>query len=84
MLQYHLERLDHVASKDDLCMHVWPGQFIRNATLEGCIALARRAIGDSGRMRRFIDLAVLRAIGADMSLSVSSRRTANMRLLMAS
>jgi len=28
VLHYLLEHRDHMASKDELCMHVWPGQFI--------------------------------------------------------
>ena len=55
VLQYLLEHRDHVVSKDELCTHVWPGQFISDATIEGCIALARRAIGDSGRGQRLIE-----------------------------
>ena len=55
VLQYLLEHRDHVVSKDELCTQVWPGQFISDATLEGCITLARRAIGDSGRVQRFIE-----------------------------
>ena len=54
VLQYLLEHRDHVISKDELCAHVWPGQFISDATLEGCITLARRAIGDR-RVQRFIE-----------------------------
>ena len=55
VLQYLLEHRDHVVSKDELCAHVWPGQFISDATLEGCITLARRAIGDSGRVQWLIE-----------------------------
>jgi DNA-binding winged helix-turn-helix (wHTH) protein len=55
VLQYLLEHRDHVVSKDELCAHVWPGQFISDATLEGCITLARRAIGASGRVQRLIE-----------------------------
>jgi DNA-binding winged helix-turn-helix (wHTH) protein len=55
VLQYLLEHRDHVVTKNELCAHVWPGQFISDATLEGCITLARRAIGDSGRVQRFIE-----------------------------
>jgi DNA-binding winged helix-turn-helix (wHTH) protein len=55
VLQYLLEHRDHMVSKDELCTHVWPGQFISDATLEGCITLARRAIGDNGRVQRFIE-----------------------------
>jgi DNA-binding winged helix-turn-helix (wHTH) protein/predicted ATPase/class 3 adenylate cyclase len=54
VLQYLLEHRDHVVSKNELCAHVWPSQFISDATLEGCITLARRAIGDSGRVQRLI------------------------------
>jgi DNA-binding winged helix-turn-helix (wHTH) protein len=55
VLQYLLEHRDHVVTKDELCAQVWPGQFISDATLEGCITLARRAIGDSGRVQRLIE-----------------------------
>ena len=44
-----------MASKDELCMHVWPGQFISDATLAGCITLARQAMGDRGRAPRLIE-----------------------------
>jgi predicted ATPase/DNA-binding winged helix-turn-helix (wHTH) protein len=54
VLQYLLEHRDHVVTKDELCAQVWPSQFISDATLEGCITLARRAIGDSGRGQRLI------------------------------
>jgi TolB-like protein len=55
VLQYLLEHGDHVVSKDELCAHVWPGQFISDATLEGCLTLARQAIGDRGRAPRLIE-----------------------------
>jgi DNA-binding winged helix-turn-helix (wHTH) protein len=54
VLHYLLEHRDRVVSKDELCAHVWPGQFISDATLEGCIKVARQAIGDSGRAQRLI------------------------------
>jgi DNA-binding winged helix-turn-helix (wHTH) protein len=54
VLQYLLEHRDHVVSKDEFWAQVWPGQFISDATLEGCITLARRAIGDSGRAQWLI------------------------------
>lgn len=55
VLHYLLEHGDHVVSKDELCTHVWPGQFISDATIEGCITLARQAIGDRGRAHRLIE-----------------------------
>ena len=47
LLQYLLEQRAHLVTKDALCAQVWPGQFISDAALEGCIKLARQAIGDS-------------------------------------
>ena len=55
VLHYLLEHGDHVVSKDELCTHVWPGQFISDATIEGCITLARQAIGDRERAHRLIE-----------------------------
>jgi DNA-binding winged helix-turn-helix (wHTH) protein len=54
LLQYLLEQRAHLVTKDVLCMQVWPGQYISDAALEGCIKLARQAIGDSGREQRLI------------------------------
>ena len=44
-----------MVSKDELCAHVWPGQFISDATLAGCITLARQAMGDRGRSPRLLE-----------------------------
>jgi DNA-binding winged helix-turn-helix (wHTH) protein len=54
LLQYLLEQRAHPVTKDVLCAQVWPGQCISDAALEGCIKLARQAIGDSGRAQRLI------------------------------
>jgi DNA-binding winged helix-turn-helix (wHTH) protein len=32
VLQSLLEHRDHIISKDELCAHVWPGQFINDQT----------------------------------------------------
>src|SRR5262245_11738808 len=55
VLRYLLEQRDHLVSKDELCAHVWPGQFISDATIEGCIKRARQAIGDTGRAQQLIE-----------------------------
>jgi DNA-binding winged helix-turn-helix (wHTH) protein len=55
VLHYLLEHSDHMVSKDELCAHVWPGQFISDATLAGCITLARQAMGDRGLAPRLIE-----------------------------
>src|SRR5215470_7314311 len=54
LLQYLLEQRAHLVTKDVLCAQVWPGQYISDTALEGCIKLARHAIGDSGREQRLI------------------------------
>jgi len=54
LLQYLLEQRAHLVAKDMLCAQVWPGQYISDAAIEGCLKLARQAIGDSGRAQRLI------------------------------
>src|SRR5262245_18116973 len=54
LLQYLLEQRAHLVTKDTLCAQIWPGQYISNTALEGCIKLARQAIGDSGQAQRLI------------------------------
>jgi DNA-binding winged helix-turn-helix (wHTH) protein/class 3 adenylate cyclase/tetratricopeptide (TPR) repeat protein len=54
VLLYLLQHRDHVVSKDELLDHVWPQQFISEATLNSCIMATRRAVGDSGRTQQVI------------------------------
>ena len=54
VLRYLLEQRDHLVSKEELCAHVWPAQFISDATIEGCIKRARQAIGDTGSAQQLI------------------------------
>src|SRR5262245_50524325 len=54
VLAYLLEQRDRVVSKQELSEQVWPEQFISDATLENCIKLARKAVGDNGRAQRCI------------------------------
>jgi DNA-binding winged helix-turn-helix (wHTH) protein/class 3 adenylate cyclase len=54
VLHYLLEQRDHLVSKEELCAHVWPAQFISDATIESCIKRARQAIGDTGRAQQLI------------------------------
>src|SRR5262245_52813367 len=55
VLRHLLEQRDHLVSKEELCAHVWPNQFISDATIEGCIKRARQAIGDTGRAQQLIE-----------------------------
>jgi class 3 adenylate cyclase/DNA-binding winged helix-turn-helix (wHTH) protein len=54
VLVYLLQQRDRVVSKQELSEQVWPNQFISDATLENCIKLARKAVGDDGRAQRCI------------------------------
>jgi DNA-binding winged helix-turn-helix (wHTH) protein len=54
VLRYLLEHCNHLVSKEELCAHVWPDQFISDATIEGCIKCVRQAIGDTGRKQQLI------------------------------
>ena len=51
LLAYLVEHRDHVATKDELLAHLWPDQYVREATLTACIKLARQSLADRGRHR---------------------------------
>jgi DNA-binding winged helix-turn-helix (wHTH) protein/class 3 adenylate cyclase/tetratricopeptide (TPR) repeat protein len=54
VLRYLLAHRSHLVSKEELCAHVWPAQFISDATIEGCIKRARQAMGDTGRTQQLM------------------------------
>ena len=54
VLAYLLAHRDRVVPKPELMAHVWPGQSVSDETLDSCIALARRAVGDSARVQAVI------------------------------
>jgi DNA-binding winged helix-turn-helix (wHTH) protein len=54
VLVYLLAHHDRVVPKDELLEHVWPNQFIGDATLNSCIKAVRKALGDRGRTPRFL------------------------------
>ena len=49
VLAYLLAHRDRVVPKRELMEQVWPGQSVSDETLDSCMALARRAVGDSAR-----------------------------------
>src|SRR5262249_60362021 len=53
-LTYLLAHPDRAVSKQELCEHVWPAQFISEAALESTIRAVRQAIGDSGRGQQLL------------------------------
>ena len=54
VLHYLLTQRDRAVSKQELCEHLWPKQFISDATLESTVRAVRQAIGDSGRAQQLI------------------------------
>jgi class 3 adenylate cyclase/predicted ATPase len=54
VLAYLLTHRERIISKAELLEHLWPGQFIGDATLNSCIKEVRRAIGDRGAMPRLL------------------------------
>jgi DNA-binding winged helix-turn-helix (wHTH) protein len=54
VLAYLLAHRDRVVPKLELLAQVWPGQAVSDETLDSCIALARRAVGDSARVQAVI------------------------------
>ena len=54
VLAYLLVHRHRVVSKQELLEHVWPNQFVGEATLTSCITALRKALGDDGRMPRFL------------------------------
>src|SRR5262249_3125291 len=54
VLSYLIAHRDRVVSRQDLLEHLWPRQFVGEATLKSCIKEARRAVGDTGKAQRLI------------------------------
>jgi DNA-binding winged helix-turn-helix (wHTH) protein/class 3 adenylate cyclase len=54
VLLYLIERRDRVVSKHELFEHLWPDQYVTEATLTQRLVAVRRALGDNGRTQRYI------------------------------
>ena len=54
VLMYLIEHRERVVSKDELFEHLWPDQYITEATLTHAIMSARKATGDDGRRQGVI------------------------------
>jgi class 3 adenylate cyclase/DNA-binding winged helix-turn-helix (wHTH) protein/tetratricopeptide (TPR) repeat protein len=54
LLAYLLAHRDRIVPRQELCEHLWPHQFVSDATLDACLAQARQAVGDRGRTQRVI------------------------------
>ena len=54
LLLHLLEHRDRVIPKQELFDALWPQQHVSEATLDACIAEARRVLGDSGQTQHTI------------------------------
>jgi DNA-binding winged helix-turn-helix (wHTH) protein len=54
VLAYLITHRDRVVTKDELIEHLWPAQFVSDATVHQHVTTARKATGDSGRQQRII------------------------------
>ena len=54
VLAYLIAHRDRVVTKNELIAHLWPAQFVSDATLHQHVTVARKATGDSGRHQRII------------------------------
>jgi class 3 adenylate cyclase/DNA-binding winged helix-turn-helix (wHTH) protein len=54
VLAHLIAHRDRVVTKHELLENLWPNQFISEVTLNHCLMVARKAIGDSGRTQRCI------------------------------
>ena len=54
VLAYLVQHQGEVISKDELLERLWPDQFVSEAALNYCLGAARKAIGDTGRTKRFV------------------------------
>ena len=54
VLRYLIAHRDRVVSQQEFLEHLWPQQFVGEATLKSCIKEARQAVGDTGKAQRMI------------------------------
>jgi DNA-binding winged helix-turn-helix (wHTH) protein len=54
VLTYLIVHRDRVLTRQELLEHLWPQQFVGEATLNSCIMEARQAVGDTGQGQRLI------------------------------
>jgi Transcriptional regulatory protein, C terminal len=76
LLAYLLAQRDRTVPRLELCEHLWPKQFITDATLDACLAQARQAVGDSGRPQRVVELAAPGRGGADTVVALLGKQVA--------
>jgi len=54
LLVYLVQNRDRVVSRDDLLTAIWGGRIVSESTFTSRVSAARRAVGDSGEVQRWI------------------------------
>jgi DNA-binding winged helix-turn-helix (wHTH) protein len=57
VLRYLAERPDELVRKEELIEAVWPGTYVTDTLLKGCVTEIRKALGDDPADPRFIETA---------------------------
>jgi len=54
LILFLLRQAGRVVSRDEIVEGVWQGRLVSEATIDGCIKLARRVLGDTGDNQSYI------------------------------
>jgi hypothetical protein len=52
VLVYLIRHRDRMVTKQELCAHLWPGQFVTDVALARCLVAAHKAIGNRDNARQ--------------------------------
>ena len=54
VLAYLVQHAERLVTKDELLDHVWPGVYVTDKVVTRCIAILRKAVGDTPRAQRVL------------------------------
>jgi hypothetical protein len=59
VLAYLIQHRDRVVTKEELHTQLWPGEFVTESVLIGCIVKARQAVHDDGTAQRELNFQLM-------------------------
>ena len=71
LILFLLRHAGRVVNRDEIVEGVWQGRLVSEATIDGCIKLARRVLGDSGDSQSYIR--TVRGRGFEFAAPVTAR-----------
>ena len=71
LILFLLRHAGRVVNRDEIVEGVWQGRLVSEATIDGCIKLARRILGDSGDNQSYIR--TVRGRGFEFAAPVTAR-----------